>query len=44
MAGWHPRSNGHEPGQTLGEGEGREGLCATVHGGRRVGHDWVTKQ
>ena len=26
MAGWHPRSNGHELGQTPGDGEGREGL------------------
>ena len=26
MAGWHHRCNGHELGQTLGDGEGQRGL------------------
>ena len=26
MAGWHHRCNGHEPGQTLGDGGGKGGL------------------
>ena len=26
MAGWHHRRNGHEFGQTLGDGEGQGGL------------------
>ena len=25
-AGWHHRCNGHEPGQTLGDGGGKGGL------------------
>ena len=25
MTGWHHRSNGHEVGQTLGDGEGQRG-------------------
>ena len=31
MAGWHHRCNGHELGQTSGDGEGQGGLAA-VHG------------
>ena len=28
MAGWHHQCNGHELGQTLGDGEGQEGkMC-----------------
>ena len=27
MAGWHHRCNGHELGQTLGDGEGQGGLA-----------------
>ena len=30
--GWHRRLNGHESEQTLGDGEGQGGLCATVYG------------
>ena len=30
--GWHPRLNGHEFEQTLGDGEGQEAWCAAVHG------------
>ena len=33
MAGWHHRCNGHELGQTLGDGEGQEGLvCCSSWG------------
>ena len=32
MAGWHHRCNGHEFGQTPGDGEGRGGQSAVVHG------------
>ena len=27
MAGWHHQCNGHELGQTLGDGEGQRGLA-----------------
>ena len=32
MVGWHHQVNGHEFGQTLGDGEGQGTWCATVHG------------
>ena len=33
MAGWHHRCNGHELGQTLGDGEGQGGLvCCSPWG------------
>ena len=32
MAGGHHPCNGHELGQTPGDGEGREAWCAAVHG------------
>ena len=33
MAGWHHRCNGHEFGQTLGDGEGQRGLvCCSPRG------------
>ena len=32
MAGWHHPCNGHELGQSLGDGEGKGGLAAVVHG------------
>ena len=32
MAGWHHRYNGHELGQTSGDGEGQEARPAAVHG------------
>ena len=33
MAGWHHRCNGHEPGQTSGDGEGQGGLeCCSPRG------------
>ena len=31
--GWHHRPNGRDFEQALGDGEGREGWCAAVHGG-----------
>ena len=31
MAGWHHRCNGHELGQTLGDGEGQGAWRAAVH-------------
>ena len=35
MAGWHHRCNGHERGQTLGDGEGQGGLaCCSLWGHR----------
>ena len=32
MAGWHHQCNGHELGQTLGDGEGERGWYAAVYG------------
>ena len=32
MVGWHHQFNGHELGQTLGDGEGQETLALAVHG------------
>ena len=32
MAGWHYRCNGHDLGQTLGDGEGQGGLGYCNHG------------
>ena len=31
MVGCHHQHNGHEFEQALGDGEGQESLCATVH-------------
>ena len=31
MAGWHHQCNGHELGQTSGDGEGQRGLACMVH-------------
>ena len=38
MARWHHRCNGHELGQTLGDGEGREAWHGAVHG---VAKSWI---
>ena len=40
MARWHHRCNGHELGQTLGDGEGTErpGVLQSI-GSQTVGHD-----
>ena len=35
MAGWHHRCNGHELGQTLGDGEGQRGLVCCSPWGRK---------
>ena len=32
MVGWHPRLNGHEFEQTLGDSEGQGSWHAAVHG------------
>ena len=44
MAGWHYQLNEHELGQTPGDGEGQGGLVSCSPWGRRVEHDWATKQ
>ena len=36
MAGWYHRCNGHELGQTLGDGEGQGGLVFCSPWGSRV--------
>ena len=38
MDGWHHQCNGHELGQTSGDGEGQGGLHSM--GSQRVGHNW----
>ena len=38
MAGWPHQRNGHEPGQTLGDGEGQGGLACAVH---EVSKSWT---
>ena len=35
MAGWHHQCNGHELGQTPGEGEGQRGLVCCSPCGRK---------
>ena len=39
MVGWHHRFNGHEPGQTLGNGEGQGSLVCYRPWGRK---EWDT--
>ena len=37
MVGWHHQHNGHELGQTLGDGEGQGGLaCFSPWGGKEL--------
>ena len=43
MAGWHHQCNGHELGQTSGDGEGQRGLARFSPWGHRVGHHWATE-
>ena len=43
LVGWHHRCNGHELGQTLGDGEGQGGLPCCSPWGHRVGHDLATQ-
>ena len=43
MVGWHHRFNGHELGQTLGDGEGQGSLvCQSI--GLLKRHDLATEQ
>ena len=35
MVGWHHQVNGHELGQTLGDGEGQGGLACCSPSGRK---------
>ena len=45
MVGWHHQFNGHELGQTPGDGEGQGGLHGQQSmGSCRVEHDLVTEQ
>ena len=45
MAGWHHWCNGHQLGQTSGDGEGQGDLaCWQSTGSQKVGPDWVTEQ
>ena len=44
MAGWHHWCNGHELGQTPGDGEGQGGLVCCSPRGRRVRPDRATQQ
>ena len=39
IAGWHHRLNGHEFEETLGLGDGQEGLACCSPWGCRVGHE-----
>ena len=44
MAGWHHQCNGHELGQTPGDGQGpRPGVLQSMRL-QRVRHDWATEQ
>ena len=41
MVGWHHRFNGHEPGQTLGDGERQESLaCCSPWGRKELDVTW----
>ena len=40
----HHWCNGHELGQTLGDGEGQGGLVCYSPWGCKFGHDWATEQ
>ena len=44
MARWHYQCNGHDLGQTSGDGEGqRPGMLQSM-GSQRVRRDWATEQ
>ena len=43
MAGWHPRLDRHELGQSLGDGEGQGGLACCSLWSCRVEHDCATE-
>ena len=44
MARWYHWCNGHELGQTLGDGEGQEGLACCSPWDCGVRHNWETEQ
>ena len=44
MVGWYHRFNGHELGQTPGDGEGQGSLVSCSLWGHRVRHDLATEQ
>ena len=44
MVRWYYWLNGHELGQTLGDGEGQRSLACCSPRGREVGHDLATEQ
>ena len=45
MVGWHHPCNGHELGQTPGDGEGLGNLaCCSPWGHKKTGHDLATEQ
>ena len=44
MVGWHHRFNGHELGQTLGDGDRQGGLVCCSPWGHRVRHDLATEE
>jgi len=44
MAEWHHQCNGHELGQTSGDGEGQGGQECRSSRDHRVRHNWATKQ
>ena len=44
MAGWHHQCNGHELGQTSGDGEEQGDLACCSPWGHRVRHNWETEQ
>ena len=43
MAGWHQQLDGYEFEQTLGVGDGQEGLACCNSWSRRVRHNWATE-
>ena len=43
MVGWHHQFNGHELGQTLGDGEGQGSLVSRSPWDRGVGHNLVNE-
>ena len=43
MVGWHHQLDGHEFEQTLGVGDGQEGLACCDSQGHRVGHKRATE-
>ena len=44
MAGLHHQCNGHELGQTFGDGDGERGLACRNPYSQRVRHNWATEQ